>query len=413
MARAIITGSDIKGGGVQGTGQLFTSSGTTITGGSTLFLTELHPGSIIRTSTQTMVVATITNDTELDTVDTINPAMHDDKFLILDSLTGNGGIQGNAISQSLLQNRIKFVPQFQFDTNGNVIDGRLQSYSISGGPQDITFDGQYVWVACANGGVHKIDPATGSILATGLAGVNQLEYICWDGSCIWVSSQDTNTIYKLAQLDASTVGTYNPSGIPFGLCFAPVSGASYTNQYIYACIKNNDNIKVIKRGNDATDGSLTTHNTVTIGDDPKDICYDGSSLWVTVHTDHRLKSIIESSETVDKNIDLGAGNLPNQVCFDGQNIWITMDTPTAKVKKFDLAGNVLALFAVASFGFIRFNGRYIIDSNTSNSQISIMSPWQVTGVENTFTTDPSPQGVCTDGTYLWIACSSTINRVLL
>jgi hypothetical protein len=312
-------------------------------------------------------------------------------------------IEEKSLKLVTLQNRSKFVPVFEFNRANTTFNGKLVSYTVSGTPQDIIFANGYLWVTTNSAGVKKIDPATGSVIATGLSDVTQLKAVVWDGTNIWVASQTTNRIYKINPTDASTVASLIVNGIPYGMCFAPTA----TNTDLWVCVKDNDALLRIFR----TTPSIA--QTVNVGDDPFGVCFDGSSLWVTVKADNRVKSVIEASGTVDEDIDQGAGNFPESIIFDGQNIWFTITSGGGDaLRKIDLAGNSLGSNPIASFGQLSFNGNYIALTNTTPSTVQIAAIWSNI-VQNIYNVDSAPKGITFDGTYFWTAGNNSISRLLV
>ena len=61
--------------------------------------------------------------------------------------------------------------------------------------------------------------------------------------------------------------------------------------------------------------------TVTVGDRPDGVGFDGSNIWVANSGDGTVSKVDVSTNTVTATVTVG--NWPHGVGFDGSNIWVS------------------------------------------------------------------------------------------
>jgi YVTN family beta-propeller protein len=64
-------------------------------------------------------------------------------------------------------------------------------------------------------------------------------------------------------------------------------------------------------------------DTITVGNSPGGVAFDGTNIWVTNGFDGTVSKIDAVTGMVADTITVG--NSPSAVAFDGTNIWVTND----------------------------------------------------------------------------------------
>ncbi len=159
--------------------------------------------------------------------------------------------------------------------------------------------------------------------------------VAFDGSSMWVTHWDDNSITKLRASDGAVLGIFPVPGTPYAIAF---DGAN-----IWATLWNGPNGpggSVVKlRG---SDGTLL--GNFTVGSSPSAILFDGSSIWVA-----------NGGSNVTK-LDFGGnavgtfpvGSDPEGLAFDGANIW-SVNRADNTVTKLGGDGTKIGTYQVAQF----------------------------------------------------------------
>src|ERR1700733_6322324 len=91
--------------------------------------------------------------------------------------------------------------------------------TVGAGPAGIAFDGTNIWVTNYNDNtVTKLLASTGATLGTYPAGSTP-NAATFDGANIWVANNDDNTVTKLQASTGSILGTYRVGSGPGALAF--------------------------------------------------------------------------------------------------------------------------------------------------------------------------------------------------
>jgi DNA-binding beta-propeller fold protein YncE len=153
-----------------------------------------------------------------------------------------------------------------------------------------------------NSGLFRFSPMTGQLTALGQTG--GLGPLLFDGTNIWISSADTNSVIKLDMFGA-VQGTFPVGKFPGGLAF-------------------DGNSIWVANYNDGTVTQLSVNGqalqTIATGNNPNSIAFDGVNLWVTNWGSNTLTQIRASDGAVLGNLPTGLN--PAGVLFDGSHIWV-------------------------------------------------------------------------------------------
>lgn len=209
----------------------------------------------------------------------------------------------------------------KFDT----ADGTRVDYETDGNPVAVTWDGTNIWVAnCAGDTVSKFDPADGTRVdyevgadPEGIRGT-RTGVVCpqgltFDGTSIWATNFEENTVSKINPADGTRV-EYETGAAPWDVAF------DGTN--IWVTNFDDDTVSKI----DPTDGS---RNDIPVGNQPYEIIFDGTSIWVTNQVDATVSQINPADNSW---VNYATGATPRGVEFDGTHIWVANGTDNTVVR---------------------------------------------------------------------------------
>jgi len=185
------------------------------------------------------------------------------------------------------------------------------TYSIGGGvlPDDIVFDGTYIWTGNSNNTVTKLRASDGGVVGTypagGSSGVSR--DLAFDGTHIWVTNPADDTVTKIRTSDGGLVSTYSVGDQP--------NDVAFDGSCIWVSNYADDTITRLR----ASDGSLV--NTYPVGDGPSAVAFDGIYLWICNSNDDTVTKLRASDGSLVGTYSVGDG--PVNMAFDGANIWVT------------------------------------------------------------------------------------------
>lgn len=295
--------------------------------------------------------------------------------------------------------------------------------------------------------------------------------VCTDGTYLYVADSSNNMIRRIVLSSgvvttfagSTTSGTANGTGtaarfyFPNGICC--VGGAT-----LYVADSYNNKVRKIDIASVAvTDfaGSGTygysngTGGLTATFRYPFGLCSDGTNLYVADTYSNMIRQIVISSQAVSyfagsTSAVSGSTNAsgtsasfyyPYDVCTDGTNLFVA-DYNNYRIRKIVISGAVVTTLAGTSYGFVdgtstsaRFynpggvyaDGTNVIVGDTNNHSIRkiVASTAVVTtlggtgssGSQDTNATPKfySPQGVCSDGQYYYVADTSnhTIRKIAI
>ncbi len=220
-----------------------------------------------------------------------------------------------------------------------------------GSPSRLAFDGTHIWVTNFNANtVSKLRASDGFVVGNYPAGSGPAS-IAFDGAFIWVGNPGTRNgiVTRLRASDGMLMGTVpNVNGGDSLVC----DGAN-------VWVANLDESKVTK----VRTSDLTVQGPFSAGGPAAALAFDGENIWVANRGFDSLTELRASDGGLVRRVALGRQTQPQGVAFDGANIW-----------------------AAGAFGFI-FKVR--------------ASDGQVLG---TFNPGVGVRGVAFDGANIWVAC---------
>lgn len=298
---------------------------------------------------------------------------------------------------------------------------KINDYDVGSIPQDIVFDGTYLWVART--GITNLL----KIRASDGVEVNHYDInggasnLLFDGSNIWITNGIDNKLTKFSVADG-VITQYN-----VGLVDAINRGMTFDGTDLWVASINKNSVsrfRVLdgKEFNcDSTDPGVGVITRCPVGAGPVNIIYDGKYLWVTNYDDYSVSQLWASVGTEAQRITLGPGTSPQGLVFDGTYVWVTC-SGTGKVSKIRAEdGEEINKYTVGSSpSDITFEGTYLWVANAGENTVSKIRV--ADGKElNCDGTDPgvnpptrcpvgtNPQSIIFDGTYIWTANKNSNN----
>lgn len=312
---------------------------------------------------------------------------------------------------------------------------KIGDYNVAASPNDIIFDGTYIWVA-------KGAPPNNLLKIRAADGVEVNHYdinggasnLLFDGSNIWVTNGINNKLTKLTISDGNITSYFLLQGAG-----AKNKGMAFdgTDLWVTNELGNNVSRFRISEGKEFNCNGTDPGGAATpcpVGDGPSNIIYDGKYLWVANNNGDSVSQLWGNIGTVAKTIGLGVGNHPTDLVFDGTYVWVTFDHATeadkiSKIRAED--GEEIGKFPIDTElinpSSLTFDGTYLWVANSGENTVSKIrvadsKELNCDGTEPTGNpvrcqvgNDPSarPQSILFDGTYIWTANQNSDNLTKL
>ncbi len=159
--------------------------------------------------------------------------------------------------------------------------------------------------------------------------------VAFDGSSMWVTHWDDNSVTKLRASDGAVLGIFAVPGTPYAIAF---DGAN-----IWATLWNGPNGpagSVVKLR--ASDGTLL--GNFPVGPSPAAIVFDGSYLWVA-NGGFKVSKLDLGGNVVG---NFSVGQDPEGLVFDGANVW-SLNRVDSTVTKLGTDGTIIGTYQVPQF----------------------------------------------------------------
>ena len=187
----------------------------------------------------------------------------------------------------------------------------ISSFSAQGNtPRGITYDGTYLWTTDADSDtIYKINPATGSVVTSFASPGSFPADLAWDGTYLWNTDPGTDTIYKINPITGLVVASFASQGsVPNGLC--------WDGQYLWNADAGTHTIYKIN----PTTGSVVTSFASPATGLVYGLAWDGASLLHADYYGSKIYKINPGTGTVELMINTPSSN-PAGVAWDGQYAW--------------------------------------------------------------------------------------------
>lgn len=182
----------------------------------------------------------------------------------------------------------------------------FQDVSVPG-PAAIAFDGKNMWVSSSDGSVRVIEASTGQqkYNVAGAPGTRVRE-MAFDGVNMWATT-------GAAAVPVMPVS--NPMGGSFFyLSQAGAWSLAFDGVNMWITNEAQDTVTVASPG-------LVNLGEFNVGDQPKDLVFDGDMMWVSNY-EGRSVTLFHTSDLSNAGT-FGVGYRPVDTVFDGANVWIT------------------------------------------------------------------------------------------
>ncbi len=200
-------------------------------------------------------------------------------------------------------------------------------------PTDIVFDGTYLWSANGiNGTVSRIRASDGVLIGTYTIGA-QVDQITFDGNYIWVDTVDGNVNRFSVQ---SFTEPLIIDSVASGLA-ANANDIAFDGTAVWATY--NGVVNNLVKINAST---LAVEGTYTAGTDPTMMAFDGANIWVINTTSNNISKIEVDTETVTNNIYNFGALKPTTIIYDSTYLWVGVEQPAGgndsvfKIDPFDM-----------------------------------------------------------------------------
>src|ERR1039458_5682404 len=240
------------------------------------------------------------------------------------------------------------------------------SLPVGAAPTYMAFDGSDIWVTNLQANtVTKLRVSDGTNLGSFAVGSVPVG-VAFDGSNIWVANEGDGTVTKLRASDGANLGSFRVGLDPIGVAF---DGAS-------VWVANEGSNTITKLDNNGNPLLI-----VAVGTGPIELAFDGTNMWVSNFGSNSVTKVRASNGAVLGTFPVGHG--PHDLTFDGTNIWVTneIDNTVTEIKA--SSGALVATHAVGSFapqGLV-YDGAIVC----------------------TFKVGASPVGVAFEGANVWVA----------
>ena len=199
------------------------------------------------------------------------------------------------------------------------------------------FDGKHIWGITSAQELVKINPVNGSVLSTIDVGLD-LHSIVTDGNNLWVSNPFNDTISRIDIANNAVADTFpikidEPVKV-FDAVWSEVFEypdseigrpweMEFDGRYLWVTHLNDSSVSKI----DITNNQVLAN--IAVGDQPEDILFDGSHIWV-VNCDciavgePTPSNILKIDPSIDRVVAMvTVGISPKGLVSDGNHIWVS------------------------------------------------------------------------------------------
>jgi hypothetical protein len=172
-------------------------------------------------------------------------------------------------------------------------------------------------VVVANAAISRINPNTGTIATTSVAGLTSAQDIAFNGKNILVSSWTTNRVHAFSPYSVTQVSQWGPFAQPRGIL--PMGDVTWVAS------AGDGTIKII------SDTAPT--ESFSVGGNPAYMAFDGSRVWITDGAEFGAVRVVNPvTRTVISTVNTNGQTLG--LSFDGKAMWIA-DWSNERVLRFE------------------------------------------------------------------------------
>jgi hypothetical protein len=257
------------------------------------------------------------------------------------------------------------------ELNENGVVMATYTFASNINPQQLAYDGRYIWVASADayGTLIKFNPTTGAssttIMNPGGTGSGGIQGILWDGSKLWIGLGSLNDVLRFntvtGSVEATSTGDTNVNGL--AMMDIPENGG--VTRYIFAACTN-----FIAKIN----GSTMTSSIIGTPAATYRIATDGDFLYGASYLASTTNSTVQKydARTGTKIVSWNSGTLLNTIAFDGRYIWVSGDDETTTVHD-RTSGAVIATLPYSGKSDLIFDGTYMWSVDSTSGTVRKIS----------------------------------------
>jgi hypothetical protein len=257
------------------------------------------------------------------------------------------------------------------ELNENGVVMATYTFASNINPQQLAYDGRYIWVASADayGTLIKFDPTTRAssttIMNPGGTGSGGIQGILWDGSKLWIGLGSLNDVLRFntvtGSVEATSTGDTNVNGL--AMMDIPENGG--VTRYIFAACTN-----FIAKIN----GSTMTSSIIGTPAATYRIATDGDFLYGASYLASTTNSTVQKydARTGTKIVSWNSGTLLNTIAFDGRYIWVSGDDETTTVHD-RTSGAVIATLPYSGKSDLIFDGTYMWSVDSTSGTVRKIS----------------------------------------
>lgn len=227
--------------------------------------------------------------------------------------------------------------------------------------------------------------------------------LAFDGSNMWVSNYEDNTVTKFRAGDGQSLGTYNVGPNPCRMAF---DGAN-----MWVANLGNGTVSKLR----ASDGEPQTfivngqpQTSMFVGREPASLAFDGENMWVAAFQDWNVVKLKAKDGSLVGSVGVQD---PSGLAFDGTNIWVGNNSANGSVTKIAATGNPAVLDVVhtgRSFVVsLAFDGTNLWALN-SGSQCVTKLRLSDNSNQGCYGAGFNTVSVAFDGTSIWVPSDTTI-----
>ena len=154
-------------------------------------------------------------------------------------------------------------------------------------------------------------------------------------------------------------------------------------------------------------------NTISVGQNPSFLSYDGTYLWVTNTLSGTVTQINAASGTTIRTIPVGSN--PYGISSNGINVWVAVQGTSnpGTLKKIEIStGNILETITVGNVPYaVLSNETKVWVANYNSNSVSVINI--STSAVQTISVGTRPFGLSSDANYIWVTntASSSITKI--
>ncbi len=205
----------------------------------------------------------------------------------------------------------------ELKTSGDI----LQFASPGPSPQDLAWDGTYLWNADdSTDMIYMLNPVNGAVMLQFPSPASQPRGLTWDGSSLWCSDDSTKMIYQLNPLNGKVLVMIDAPVLDYNGEPSPLGGLAWDGTYLWSGFS----AGFSSRMNQIDPGGGPVVQFYFTRGEPDALAADGNYIWNASDNDGLRSGLIYQyalpggSSVTDLETP---GSYPTGLAYDGQDLW--------------------------------------------------------------------------------------------